>query len=337
MSVRHLIPETAGLINAARSVAPIVAVLSEDGPRDGVTTVSCGLATALVAMRRSVAVVDCDFTDPQLHERLAQPQGPGFAAVLAGDARIDDVFNYASTDGDKFMTVTAGENHVRRAPLLSAPTATDAVQRLSELSDIVLLNGAPLNTQSGQDLVALVDSVILIVSSHPPLGPEGRPAMLRGSRPYVAARVADPGAVLRPRDAAVAGSTGSNSRFDIPAPRRATGMPVLVPHRNGNGNGNGHGNGNGNGAADDAWADDRMTVLTPTREPSNGAAASTMATESNGSALPVVFTGTSELPGFEETRKVPAPGEDKTPPSRKRWFFRSARSTRSTKSSHYLD
>lgn len=223
MSVRHLIQEAAALINAARSVAPIVAVISENGPRDGVTTVSCGLAAELVAMRRSVAVADCDFLDPQLHERLGQPLGLGMGAVLAGDAHIDHVFNYSSMSANKFLTVTAGEHHDQRVPLLSAPTAPLAIQRLTELSDIVLLNGAPLTTPAGQALVALVDAVILVVDAHPASGPDQRPTMLQSSRPYVAARVVDPGAVLRPRDAVP-------MRFDAPVARKLT-HRVTPPRR----------------------------------------------------------------------------------------------------------
>jgi len=224
------------MINAARSVAPIVAVVSEDEPRDGVTTVSCRLASELVAMRRSVAVVDCDFADPQLHERIDQPLGAGLAAVLAGDAPVEQVFGYYSTSGGRFLAITAGEHHVRRAPLLSTSMAAQAVQRLSELADIVILNSAPLTTQVGQNLIVLANSVVLVGSPWSPVGPEKRPSLLPGSRPYVAARIADPGDVVRrrsvaPRRSAAAPQAPQQSdrrspRFDVPARPPVVRRPV---------------------------------------------------------------------------------------------------------------
>jgi len=323
VSVRHLIQETAGLINAARSVAPIVAVLSEDEARDGVTTVSCGLAAELVAMRRSVAVVDFDFTDPQLHERLEQPLGLGLAAVLAGDARIDHVFNYSSITGSKFLAVTAGEHHVRRAPLLSAPTATQAVQRLSELADIVLLIGAPLTTQAGQDLVALVDSVILIVDAQPPLGPEQRPAILRGSRPYVAARVADPGAVMRPRDE-TSRSLELPSPRSIPArvvPARRSTDPVPAPPSRRNGS---------TVAAEGTDRSGRTTRRHSTRTGASSLAWPVVSSPDGGQAtepslLPAVFVDSTDLPGFEEPSDSSAPTEEEAVAGRKRLFRRSTK------------
>ena len=191
--MRHSIIETAGIINAARSIAPVVAVLGDSARREGVAAVANDLAQSLVKDSRPVAIVDCDFTYPGLHERWGRPLGPGLASVLASENLIDDVAEFVNISNGRLLTVTAGVESGLHVGRFVEIVAQAAVQRLTELSEVVVLNAGPLSSPVARDVAALSDTLVLVVGDNRTIDPERRPAMLSGLRQYVTAWIDDPG------------------------------------------------------------------------------------------------------------------------------------------------
>jgi len=196
--MRHSIIETAGIINAARSIAPVVAVVGDSARRLGVAAVANSLAQALVKDSRPAALVDCDFSYPGLHERWGRDLGPGLASVLASECLVDDVAELIDVPNGQLLTVTAGNEAGLHAGRFVDMVARTAVHRLTELCEVVVLNAGLLSSPIARDVAALSDTLVLVVGENRTIDPEHRPAMLSGLRQYVTAWIDDPGVDYSP-------------------------------------------------------------------------------------------------------------------------------------------
>ena len=138
-----------------------------------------------------MAVVDCDFLNPILHEFWLRETSPGLSSVLVGALSIDDVFDYRMRGTGRFLTVTAGEDSARRAHLLATPPAEQAIRRLVDFAEIVLVNVGPLSEPAARSAVALCDAIVVVTAADRPPGNGERPAPLHGLQAPIVAWTPD--------------------------------------------------------------------------------------------------------------------------------------------------
>lgn len=191
MDVHHSVVEAAEVIRRSCAVAPLVAVVSEIGRRRAVATTSCELAEQILNAGRSVAVIDCDFQAPVLHEIWQRSVAPGFSSVLVGASDVDDVFDYRALPTGRFLTVTAGEDSARRSHLFSTPVTEQAVRRLVDFAEIVLVNVGPLSAADAASVVGLCDAIVVVTDPGQPVRSSNRPASLQGIRAPIIAWTPD--------------------------------------------------------------------------------------------------------------------------------------------------
>ena len=187
VDAHHSVAETAELVRRSCAVRPVVAIASETGRRRAVATTSCELAEQILSAGRSVAVVDCDFHAPVLHQFWHRATSPGLSSVLVGVRSIDDVFDYRALPTGRFLTVTAGEDSARRAHLFESSVAEQAIRRLVDFAEIVLVNIGPLSEPGARSAVALCDAVVMVA----PVGDVESPSSLHGLRTPIIAWTPD--------------------------------------------------------------------------------------------------------------------------------------------------
>jgi Mrp family chromosome partitioning ATPase len=135
-----------------RSVGPSHITLLT-GNRDG-SWIAIGLATALVADGRRVALVECDFARPTLASRLGLAEGPGLADYLRYEAEASEILQAIVLAGPAsghatapLVCVVAGAPTSHGPTLLSSEDFQHALAKLRSAYDCVVLDGPPFEDE----------------------------------------------------------------------------------------------------------------------------------------------------------------------------------------------
>jgi capsular exopolysaccharide synthesis family protein len=155
--------------DAPRSPARTILVTSPEA-RDGKTTVAANLATAYAQTGSRVLVVSCDLRRPAIHEMFGVPDQPGLADILEsanGDLESGAPLDIASylepCSVVRVAVLPSGGTPERPGELLGSPKMQRFLERLKKITDVVVLDCAPLVVAS--DVVPLlpqVDGVVLV-------------------------------------------------------------------------------------------------------------------------------------------------------------------------------
>ncbi|HEV3229404.1 MAG TPA: CpsD/CapB family tyrosine-protein kinase [Solirubrobacteraceae bacterium] len=126
---------------------------------DGKTTVAINLARALARGGKNVVLVDADLRKPQIAERLELRTSGGMGNVLVGEATLEEVLAE--------VEVPVGDGRLRVMPSSTAPPnpsellnsrrMRELLQRLEQMSDIVVIDTSPMLAVS--DAIPLLDQV----------------------------------------------------------------------------------------------------------------------------------------------------------------------------------
>ena len=133
-------------------------------PESGTTTIIVNVASSIQATGRSVVLIDTNFRRPRLEQAAnVDPSRQGLGDVLAGEAPIESVIN---EQADSFDMIGPGSELNRVFERLNTQKFDDCLRRLTELYDIVILDGPP-GVVSGDALMlaSKCDSTILVVRS----------------------------------------------------------------------------------------------------------------------------------------------------------------------------
>lgn len=136
-------------------------LITSANPREGKSTVAANLACALAASQKRVLLIDTDLRRPHLHEIFQIDHEPGLSEVLAGARPLPDVYQPV---GSHLAMVSSGRLPRDPQQLFAAPIFSQALSKMEEDFDIVLLDSAPVLAVADTTLLApQVHGVILIL------------------------------------------------------------------------------------------------------------------------------------------------------------------------------
>lgn len=111
-------------------------------PSEGKTSTVLALGCLAARSGQKVAILDCDFRHPSVHESLGYENGPGLADYLAGRVQLKDILEIEPRYGLRF--ISAGSPVPNPPDLLSSSRMRDLIAELSGMFDLVLLDTPPL-------------------------------------------------------------------------------------------------------------------------------------------------------------------------------------------------
>ncbi|MGJ8673003.1 polysaccharide biosynthesis tyrosine autokinase [Rubritalea sp.] len=132
-------------------------------PGEGKTTISAELAAAFAMNKERTLLVDLDLRRPKLTETFPQLKGaPGVVEVLAGQAKLEDVFH--DTDIPHLKVLGSGNRAPNPSELLHEAEFVTILEQLGPRFDRIILDSAPVLPVADSRLLAKhAHSVILVV------------------------------------------------------------------------------------------------------------------------------------------------------------------------------
>ena len=148
---------------------PTVIAVTSPSRGDGRTTTAIDLAATFAEAGRSVVLVEGDFVNPTLVDRLALTDAErvravqrGLGTALAGDHDVTAAV-IESIGGAPFALLPAGPSASTRRRLWGDDAAAQAIEALREGFDYVIIDTPPLNaTSDGAVVAALGDGAIVL-------------------------------------------------------------------------------------------------------------------------------------------------------------------------------
>lgn len=150
--------------------------ITSPAPREGKTSVSLGCASALAGIGLRVILLECDLRRPTVAQYTGAQSGGGLSTVLAGVSTLDE--SLVELDASSWHQL--GERDLRGRPhfsvlpagpippnpqaLLSSSEMSAVVAQARAMSDVVLLDTAPVGTVNDVvTLAELVNGIVLVV------------------------------------------------------------------------------------------------------------------------------------------------------------------------------
>lgn len=147
---------------ALKPRAQVIAVTSSI-QGEGKTTLSTNLAISVARSGRSVVIVDADLRRPRLGDVFElDPEAPGLATVLAGDAELDDVI--CDLGPAMPAVIPAGGLPEDPSELLDQPLLVDLLDQLRARYDYVVVDTPPTLPVTDTLVVAPHMDAILLVA-----------------------------------------------------------------------------------------------------------------------------------------------------------------------------
>jgi len=138
-------------------------LITSSGPKEGKTTVAVNLAISLAQTGDTVLLIDADLRRPDIHRRLQMQAQPGLSEFILGT--IEDA-PVRSTTTPGLSVVTSGNTLSNPAELLGAKRFRDALPRLAEQFDWIILDTPPVMAVSDAVVLAgIVHSVLFVVAA----------------------------------------------------------------------------------------------------------------------------------------------------------------------------
>ncbi|TEA78618.1 polysaccharide biosynthesis tyrosine autokinase [Allopusillimonas ginsengisoli] len=125
-----------------RDAANNIVMLTGPTPNIGKTFTSINLAAVLGSSYKKVLLIDADFRSGGIHRNFRLPRAMGFADLINGDARIEDVLHESVLP--HVDLITTGRLPGNPAETLLSPEAEALLQDLSGLYDVVVIDTAPV-------------------------------------------------------------------------------------------------------------------------------------------------------------------------------------------------
>lgn len=154
------------LLSAPSSAPSRVYLVTSTNPREGKTTLSINLATAMARQGRRTVIIDGDMRIPGLHSLLGVPNGPGLAELLAG--RIEGTMNQVLHDAPvpNLKVLTSGLARNNPYELLDLSRLQPVLATLRQQGEAIIIDSPPvLQTGDALKISSVVDGVIFVVEA----------------------------------------------------------------------------------------------------------------------------------------------------------------------------
>jgi polysaccharide biosynthesis transport protein len=156
-------------------------------PGEGKSTISANVAIAFAQAGRKVILVDGDMRRPSIHRLFEIPNSYGLTTLLRADQTALDSVAHASEEPN-LRIVTTGPLPPNPAELLGSQRMRALIARLSEGSDLIVIDSPPLHAVTDAAVLASEMDGVLIVS-HAGRTKRGALAQAREALDRVGARV----------------------------------------------------------------------------------------------------------------------------------------------------
>jgi capsular exopolysaccharide synthesis family protein len=144
--------------------APASIMLTSAQAREGKSTTSTALATALAVVGARVLLIDADMRNPSLHKMLGRPLGGGLSNLLTGDGELETHVQQSATPN--LSVLMAGQIPPNPAELLATGAIDRILAKATGLYDHVIIDGPPILGLADAPLLArTVEATILVVES----------------------------------------------------------------------------------------------------------------------------------------------------------------------------
>jgi capsular exopolysaccharide synthesis family protein len=141
---------------------PKTILITSVQPTEGKTTISASLARIRAMAGARVIVIDADFHRPGIADALGVQEDCGFADVLAGKSKLEDVIREDEQTGASY--ITAGNVTPDSPSLLGSDATRRALDELWIMYDTVVIDSPPLMAVSDARILAgIADATILVV------------------------------------------------------------------------------------------------------------------------------------------------------------------------------
>jgi polysaccharide biosynthesis transport protein len=128
---------------------------------DGKTSVTTNLAVAYARAGKQVILVDGDLRSPQVAVRMGAPMTPGLSEVISGSSDIEEALTDIEPFGSNLRVLAGGSVPPNPSEMLGSARMSSVLAELTEMSDLVLIDSAPVLVVS--DAFPLFEQVAGIV------------------------------------------------------------------------------------------------------------------------------------------------------------------------------
>lgn len=140
-------------------------LITSVGPGDGKSIVAANLAVAWAQSGSRAVLVDCDLRKPVLHRIFSVGNAPGLTGHLTGKASLEEVIKPSKVSG--LDIIPAGPVPPNPAELLQSKVMASTVERLRELYDVIIFDGAPVIAVTDAAVMASqADGTVLVIRAH---------------------------------------------------------------------------------------------------------------------------------------------------------------------------
>jgi polysaccharide biosynthesis transport protein len=130
-------------------------------PGDGKSTLAANLSVAIAQSGKRVLILDADMRRPTVHYLFGIEAEVGFAAVLSGEAELDDAI-IDSKEVDGLSVMPCGKRPPNPAELLTSNNMNEILEVIREKFDFVVVDSPPMLAVTDPAAVAArVDGVIM--------------------------------------------------------------------------------------------------------------------------------------------------------------------------------
>ncbi len=160
------------LLESSRRLKTIL--LTSTQPEEGKTTLTINLALTMMLSGKKVLILDADFRKPTIHKMLGLVNTRGFADVVTGILEVQDIIEVEQvlevTDPlehkQRLSVITAGNASPNSLKPLGSPKVREAIEYLTTVYDVALLDSPPVLSVSDPLLLApMVDGVLLVLNT----------------------------------------------------------------------------------------------------------------------------------------------------------------------------
>jgi polysaccharide biosynthesis transport protein len=160
---------TSIMFSGEMSLRSRVLVITSASPKEGKTTVTCNLSTAIAEVQSSVLLIDADMRRPRLHTVFQVENGLGLSDLLASReplrwSDIEPLVRDSGVPGLKLMT--SGNSRHKATSLLYSPRLGELMELVRERFDTTVFDTPPMiNIADARLMGRLADGLIMVVRS----------------------------------------------------------------------------------------------------------------------------------------------------------------------------
>jgi capsular exopolysaccharide synthesis family protein len=136
-------------------------LITSSAPQEGKSTIAANIALSLVAIKKSVILVDANLRNPSLHKMFGLPIRPGLLDVLLeGESLLQEKMS------SRFSVLTSGSSVKDPAALIGSQRMKKLISLMEKNFDFILIDAPPILASPDAALLAsITDGTIIVVSA----------------------------------------------------------------------------------------------------------------------------------------------------------------------------